>query len=336
VTVSSGSIPVPGRAPDTFTYRPARPDELPACVEIWRTSINDYILRLGQAELPADSGSLLRLYGHLQSTDPERFVVAVADGGSEAGVPDADGRVVAFASAVERERLWFLSMCFVLPEVQGAGVGRTLLERVAPTTVPGRVRATATDSAQPVSNALYASLGIVPRVPLLDLVGHIERPDAFGQLPGGIRPVPFEEIAGGSAEGDGHARLTAAVDDLDRETLGVAHPRDHRYLRVEGRHGWLYLGPDGAPLAYGYASEVGRIGPVAVRDAALLAPIVGHLCGSVTPRGAFAIWLPGDADRVVVAALRAGLRLDPFPILLCWDRSFADLSRYLPISPGLL
>ena len=72
------------------------------------------------------------------------------------------------------------------------------------------------------------------------------------------------------------------------------------------------------------------------RDAALLAPILGHLMTGSCPRGAFALWLPGTADRAVVAALRAGLRLDQFPILLCWDRPFADFTRYLPISPGLL
>ena len=34
--------------------------------------------------------------------------------------------------------------------------------------------------------------------------------------------------------------------------------------------------------------------------------------------------------------LRAGFRIDGFPVLLCWDRPFADFARYLPISPGLL
>jgi hypothetical protein len=28
--------------------------------------------------------------------------------------------------------------------------------------------------------------------------------------------------------------------------------------------------------------------------------------------------------------------MEPIPLLLCWDRPFADFSRYLPISPGLL
>jgi hypothetical protein len=338
VTVPTGAEIAPGRVTVGATYRPARSDELAACADIWRASINDYILPLGQTEIPPEQAPLLRLYAHLQATDPGRFVVAVVPDTSAGGAE----RIVGFAAAVMRERLWFLSMCFVLPEMQGAGVGRALLTHVAPPEGPDVVRATATDSAQPISNALYASVGIVPRLPLLNLIGHPLRPDAFGPLPSGVRPVPFEELVSGppagasGGSGAGHAELAAEVDALDRELLGVAHPLDHRYLRQEGRHGWLYLGPDGTPIGYGYATEAGRVGPVATRDADLLAPILGHLTDVVTPRGAFAMWLPGSADRAVVATLAAGFRLDQFPILLCWDRPFADLTRYLPISPGLL
>jgi GNAT superfamily N-acetyltransferase len=320
VTVSEG-----------IAYRPVRGDELARCTDIWRDSINGYIGPLGQAEIGSDTAPLLRLYGHLSTSDPDRFVV-----GTQTDPGTGEERIVAFASAFVRERLWFLSMLFVLPEVQGAGVGRALLARVMPPPDADMVLGTATDSAQPISNALYASLGIVPRLPLLNLIGLPERLDAFGPLPSGVQPVPFETIAGGGADGRGHAELSAIVDELDRELLGVAHPIDHRYLRTESRRGWLYRGPDGGVLGYGYATEAGRVGPIAVRDAALVAPVIGHLTSAVQPRGAFALWLPGSADQAVVAALRAGFRLDQFPILLCWDRPFADFSRYLPISPGLL
>jgi GNAT superfamily N-acetyltransferase len=310
--------------------RPVRPDELLACAEIWRVSINDYTHRLGQPAVPTEFAPLVRLYTHLQATDPDRFVVATAPDPDQ---PGAD-RIVAFAAAVCRERLWFLSMLFVLPDFQGAGLGRALLTRVSPPTdAPDTVRSTATDSAQPISNALYGSLGMVPRVPLLNLIGLPERLDVFGELPSGIAVTPFEEVA---ATDDGHRALGAVLDDLDRALLGAAHPVDHRFLRGESRHGWLYRGPDGTPLGYGYAGESGRVGPVAATDEGLLAPILGHLMTVTAPRGAFALWLAGTADRAVVAALQAGFRLDQFPILLCWDRPFADFSRYAPISPGLL
>jgi GNAT superfamily N-acetyltransferase len=315
-----------------LTYRPARPEELADCAGIWRTAINDYIVPLGQPEIPPEVNPVTRLYVHLRSTDPDRFVVAVE--------PGTEGeRVVAFASAILRERLWYLSMLFVLPAYQGAGLGRELLSRVS-TDQEGTVRATATDSAQPISNALYAQGDIVPRMPLLSLTGLPARPEAFGVLPSGIVPIPFDEIVGtppdGSSDGLGHRMLVDAIDTLDRELLGVAHPLDHGFLRGESRSGWLYRGPDGAPIGYGYAGEAGRVGPVAVRDADLLGPILGHLTSAVVPRGAFAMWVGGAADRALVPALRAGFRLDQFPVLLCWDRPFADFSRYLPISPGLL
>ena len=198
-------------------------------------------------------------------------------------------------------------------------------------------RATATDSAQPISNALYATLGIVPRMPLLSLVGLPRRP-------GGVRrrcrrassPLPFDELAAGSPDGVGHRMLAEAIDALDRELLGVAHPADHRFLRSESRHGWLYRGPDGTPSATATPARPAASGrsPSATRRCS--APVLGHLTSAVQPRGAFAIWVGGAADRAVVPALRAGFRLDQFPVLLCWDRPFADFSRYLPISPGLL
>lgn len=314
------------RSTAELTFRPAKPDELGECASIWRTSINDYIGRLGQPEVPPEVNPVTRLYVHLQATDPDRFVVATAG---------SDERIVAFGSAIIRERLWYLSMLFVLPEFQGSGVGRDLLGRLLPEDATV-VRATSTDSAQPISNALYSSAGIVPRVPLLNLTGLPEHPEAFGELPSGVVALPFDELAAGPPDGLGHGMLIEAIDDLDRAVLGVAHPLDHRFLRTESRRGWLYRGPDGAPLGYGYAGEAGRVGPIAVRDEALLAPVLGHLMTAVTPRGAFALWLPGTADHAVVPALRAGFRLDQFPVLLCWDRPFADLARYLPISPGLL
>ena len=324
-----------------LTYRPARSDELAACEAIWRTSINDYIVPLGQAEIPAVANPAIRLFTHLQATDPERFVVAT--------VPEGSGeRAVAFASAIVRERLWYLSMLFVLPEAQGTGVGRDLLSRIWATDGPSgqggpegagqnsTVRATATDSAQPISNALYAVHDMVPRMPLFSLTGLPRRPEAFDPLPSGIAPLAFDDIAAGPPDGQGHRMLVDAIDTLDRELLGVAHPVDHRFLRSEDRRGWLYRGPDGSPVGYGYVGEAGRLGPIATLDEALLGPILGHLTSAVAPRGAFAVWIGGAADRAIVPALQAGLRLDTFPVLVCWDRPFADFARYLPISPGLL
>jgi GNAT superfamily N-acetyltransferase len=328
----------------TIEIRPALIDELPDCAEIWRESLNDYIVKLNQPPIPDDLARIIRLYRHLAESDPERFVVAVdRPPNPDGGPPREDdpaghepGRVVGFASAVMRGHLWFLSMCFIRPSHQGAGLGRRLVESILPPADSGAILATATDSAQPISNALYSRYGIVPRMPLLSMSGYITEPDTLPSLPAGISAVPFEEIVAGQPGGSGHRELGEAVGELDRELLGVEHPQDHRFLRLEGRHGFLYRDAGGTTQGYGYAWETGRIGPLAVRDRDLVGPVLGHLLQAVQSRGAQAVWVPGAAGTAVMTLLRAGLRFEDFPILIGWDRPFADFERYLPISPGLL
>jgi GNAT superfamily N-acetyltransferase len=312
-------------------FRQAVDEDIPRCAEVWWSATNHYVTALNQPPLPDDLSIIAKLYVHLRATDPERFVVAVTP---DDDAPGAE-RVIAFAVALQRDHVWFLSMLFVLPDVQLRGLGRELLARVLPQDGRVTVRATATDSAQPISNALYSTYGIVPRVPLLNLVGLPTRPEAFEPFPGGVTPVAFQTIVDG-AGGDGHRTLAMSVDALDRELLGFTRSVDHGFLRQQDRRGWLFQGPDGTFLGYGYSAESGRLGPILVRDPALLGPAMGHLLGAVQPRGAFITWIPGAADRALVPALAAGMRLDPFPILLCWDRPPTDFERYLPISPGML
>jgi GNAT superfamily N-acetyltransferase len=304
--------------------RPATKDDLPVCAAIWRESINDYLVRLAQPEIPDDLAAILRLYAHLRSTDGERFVVAVRDGA-------IDG----FAVAVVRGDLWYLSMLFVRPSVQARGLGRALLAAVSPPAGWAGVRATATDSVQPISNGLYASLGMVPRVPLLRLVGLPGRRDAFPPLPAGLEALRFDEVDGGE-DGLERSALHAELSALDHEAAGFDRAADRPFLDRENSIGFLYRAADGAAVGYAFAAESGRVGPVAVREEWLLGPVLGHLLGAVRPRGAFAVWVPGTAGEAVVPLLRAGLRVDGFPCLLCWDRPFADFARYLPMSPGLL
>jgi hypothetical protein len=192
--------------------------------------------------------------------------------------------------------------------------------------------ATATDSAQPISNGLYAQLGMVPRMPMFNLVGRPIRPGALPALPDGIRALRFD----GTAPAERDRALLGEIAALDRAVLGYDHPGDHDFLRRQGRIGYAYRDAGGRLQGYGYTSELGRVGPIAVRDEALHAPIAGDLITAVSPRGASAIWAPGLAGQTVEALLRSGFRIEGFPVLVCWSRPFADFTRYLPISPGLM
>jgi GNAT superfamily N-acetyltransferase len=296
-----------------ISFRYATLEDLPDCNRIHRIGIDDYMTRMAFAPSEGLNESLLRLHTHTLTTDPTRFQVA-----------ERDGKVVAFGSAVDRGPMWFLSMLFVDPVEQARGLGRDLLERLLPVERAGRRLATCTDSAQPVSNGLYASVGIVPRMPLLNFLGRPREGWTPPALPDGVVVARAD------------AAVQAEIDALDRELLGFVHPQDHAYDLRE--RPWLFTYRDGSGrlLAYGYTGEVGRIGPIGVRDEALLFPVIGHLLTAVTPRGASSVWLGGQATEAVAQAVRSGLRLEHFPILACWNEPYADFTRYVPTSPGLI
>jgi GNAT superfamily N-acetyltransferase len=302
--------------------RRATEADLLACHRIWRDALDGYLGRLNVPKLPEDNPGVRRLHAHALGTDPGRFLVAErTDRGGEA-------RVVAFGSAVDRGPLWFLSMLFVEPGEQARGLGRALLERMLPLPLDGRLLATCTDSAQPVSNGLYASFGIVPRMPMFSLVGRPTPGFAWPALPDGVWADPVAEPA--------RWRNGDELGAFDRELLGFAHPEDHRFVQDEPRQAVAFRDAGGGLVGYGYAGEVGRIGPVAVRDRTLLGPVLGYLLDAVQPRGASAVWLPGDSDDAIATAIRAGLRIEGMPVLVGWSRPFADFARYVPISPGLV
>ena len=271
--------------PDGISIRPAAEADLEACARIWREGIDGYLRRMGFPPVPAENPGLRRLHAHTRSTDPDRFLVAERRGG--VATAPSSWRSARRSSAGRCGSCRCCSSSRASRPAGGPGAPRA---RCCPASLDGRVLATCTDSAQPISNGLYASIGIVA-------------PDAAVQpRRAAARPLGARAAArpaSGSSEprdppGGAHRPRSAA---LDRSLLGFAHPEDHAFvqeraaapLRVPRRLRARSLG-------YGYAGEIGRIGPIAVREPALLAPVLGHLLTAVEPRGASAVWLPGAAD----------------------------------------
>jgi GNAT superfamily N-acetyltransferase len=304
-------MPSAARPPRGIALRPATLADLADCERVWREALNDYLGPLGVPETLPDNPGVRRLHAHTLTTDPERFWVA-----------ERRGRVVAFGSALQRPPLWYLSMLFVQPDEQSRGLGRALLARLLPDPIDGAVLATSTDSAQPVANALYTSLGMAPRLPLFNLIGRVRADHGLPPLPPDLTVEPL-----GPAD---------QLAELDRELLGFAHPVDHELVVADGRLGFAFRDDLGRLVGYGYASRAGRVGPIAVVDRGLLPAVLGHVLVSVEPRGASSVWISGDAPSAMAAAIRAGFQIDGFPVLLCWNRPFADFGRYVPTSPGLL
>jgi hypothetical protein len=331
--------------PGPVTCRPGRESDLDACIRTWRLAVDAYQAPLGQPPLPEDTGPLRRHLAHMAATDPDRFWVAEAPAGH------GGAGVVGFSCATVRDGLWFLAMLFVDPGLQGGGVGSALLDRaqagrdVDPggPAVPGpdaplgtgiHTWGMCTDSAQPISNALYARRGMIPRVPVWRLSGEPHRWDALPALPMSLEAVPFDAIAANGH--DGPRRLADVVDALDRDVIGIVHQVDHEYLRRDGRTGFLVRERGGRVLGYTYGSSAGRLGPVAARDPDLLPALLGVAIRSVPVLGSVAAWIPGTAGGAIRALLDAGLRIEGFPGIVCWSRTTHPFERYLPISLALI
>lgn len=342
------TAPAPHRG-GAVTFRPGQAADLEACSRVWKSAIDDYQARLNQPPLPGDQAHLRRLLAHLLETDPDRFWVAMdrAGVGVDPSGASRSPSLIGFSSAAVRDGLWFLAMLFVEPRLQASGLGKALMDRaqagrdVDPggPRVPGpddpldtgiHTWGMCTDSAQPIANALYAGRGMVPRVPIWRVSGEIRRWTALPRPPAGTEIVRFDIL---EAEGpDGARRLAGLLDDLDHEVIGIAHAADHRYLRRDGRAGFLLRETGGRPLGYTYGSSTGRLGPVAATDPALHPALLRIALREALVPGPAAIWVPGTADRAMRALLAAGMRLDGFPGLICWSRAAHPFERYLPIS----
>ena len=158
--------------------------------------------------------------------------------------------------------------------------------------------ATCIESIQPVSAGLYATFGMAPLAPLYVMTGRLRD----------TRPLAAQHVlSAGAASRDPDPHPVIA--DIDRATLGYAHPEDHRFWVAMDRVPYLFRDATGDPRGYGYVATSGRIGPVAMLDAELLPEAIDHLMAAIEPPDAWLLFVPGQSDRAsVTASSRPALR----------------------------
>ena len=217
------------------TIRPMRPEDVAEAERLSDESYHDLDTRtpvgswLEPAHRTAEhSRSWSRRTAHLLDTDP---------GGS--WVAERDGAMVGFATSFTRELMWILASFAVRPGLQGAGIGRALME---PALHHGRgcLRGMLNASEDPKATRRYRAAGFTLH-PQMFLRGTVDR---------SVLPV-VEHVREGSA-GD-----IDLMDSIDRRTRGAAHGSDHLVL-IEGFRllvtdrpagsGYAYVRPDGSPV----------------------------------------------------------------------------------------
>ena len=279
-------------------YRPIETADMDALGEVFYEADDELNERRRLPKTPRNPMPLLRLFDHIVADSPQRGWLA-----------ESDGRVVGFSIAAQRADMTFLSFLFVRPDAQASGVGRALLERAM---VNSEYRAVCIGSMQPISAALYAQYGMVPRVPLYMFSGKPASP--LRALPAGmeIRGVGIEEVA-----------------DLDRAVTGLTRPSDHAAWEKWDRQR-LGLYESGNLVGYGYVQSVGRLGPVVVSESEHLLPFVGALMERMPEVETWLLNVPGPAAETFETLLKAGLRLEGPPVIYCATELRIDHSRYIP------
>jgi hypothetical protein len=283
--------------------RPINPADIEACVGVFYAADEELSASRNIPVMPRNPQAIDGIFRHVSEGTPHRAWLA-----------EQSGEVVGFGMAIERDHLTFLAFLFVVPGAQAAGIGTALYDRVMP---DRGYRATCIWSVQPISAALYARNGLVPRVPMYTLTGRPRTP--LPRLRDGLSlvPVKLEEL-----------------DELDREVVGFTRRVDHEAWQRWGRLPFALR--DGRHLiGYGYAQPAGRLGPAVVRKSEDLLPLVGALMEQVEAVEDWMVHVPGPAAETFESLLRAGLRFDGPPIIFCATEPGIDHSRYLPATFAL-
>jgi GNAT superfamily N-acetyltransferase len=312
-----------------IVYRQAEEADLTRAYDVFRAALNAYLVPAGQPEIPDDDRQS-PVYVHLLERDAERFWVAEAvveelTGGGTGTLGVGGRQVVGWGCGLVRGDWWFLSNLFVLPEAQGIGVGAMLFDLAGTGASAVAVRATVTDSLQPVSNNLYAHRGLLPRELLIGFEGPSQGTAASVSL-GTLEPEPLTPAS------------VPALGEIDAAVSGVDRSVDHRfYLTEAGRYGFLFR-RHGRPAGYVLVRPDGWIGPVAAVREQDMETITAAGIADLSLRGAagrLRAGVPACSEGAQRAFWAAGLRFSGTPGLLLASRPWGRLDRYIPASYGL-
>jgi GNAT superfamily N-acetyltransferase len=220
--------------------------------------------------------------------------------------------------------LWFLADLFVRPGQQTSGIGRALIERTMKQADAhdASIRALITFAYNRVSLGLYMRLGLFPIVPLIELTGPL--PKATASL--AVMPI------------DADGKDAPLLEELDQSVLGLSRAKHHHYsAQRSDLNGYILKTTENKPMGYLYISDAGRIGPVAVISAELMAQAVatGFAIAAKLNCPAVSAIIPGPCGSALSLALSSGLRIRR-PMVLLASRAFGDWDRYAPRDPGFM
>jgi GNAT superfamily N-acetyltransferase len=282
-----------------ITVREAQPEDLPECIKLFNESVSDLRKRHNMPEPPQ------------QLTQARRLVVLqhiLAHGIFQ--VAERDGKLLAFACANLRDRLWFLSGFWARPAVQKQHIGMQVLRKVWE---EGRQRGATTyfvwASSDLPAMAAYMKMGMLPGTQILTFEGK----------PGVKRPAPATYTT--------QPLHKSVAMGLDKVMLGARREEDHDHMM---RAGWeaVQVMRGGIGVGYYYFHN-GTLGPAAWTHPRHADALLALACQG---REQVSMGVPGMNHDALQFALASGLRLAGHSHLLTTS-PFGHLERYIPSGP---
>ncbi|HKP29771.1 MAG TPA: GNAT family N-acetyltransferase [Gemmatimonadales bacterium] len=293
----------------TISLRQGTPGDNRAVFEVFIASLIDLGDRLGVETITGGAEDIEKLWAKR-----EPIMTHAANTADKWWVAEDGGRVVGYARSTLRDGIRQLTEFFVRPDVQSAGIGRGLLERVFPAEgARGRLLLATQD---PRALARYLKAGMLARFP----VYHFSRSRRDAPYTGDLEPAPI------SADPYGLAMLAS----IDREVLGFRRDADHRWL-LSTRKGFVYL-RNGSPVGYGYVGLYQ--GPFAALDPAAIGTMLSH-AESVAEGEEFGVEAPLINRAALQYLFEHGFRMDPFVNFFLSDVEAGKFDRYVVTTPSL-
>jgi GNAT superfamily N-acetyltransferase len=280
--------------------RPLRdtPDDTEAVREISRAAFS--ALTPGSTRVPTEAEDVFQRAraGHLATSDPQGCWLAFQG-----------DRPIGFALSARRDSMWLLALTAVLPEYQGRGVGRLLLEQ-ALEHGRGCLRGMITVSVDPGAARRYRLAGFTLH-PTMRLSGQVDR--------SALRDVGELPVHRGNRT---HLYL---LDSIDRRLRDAAHGVDHELmlrhydelLVVDTATGTGYCYRDGGTVKL-LAATTRHIAARLLREALAAVP---------EDREAKVEWLTAEQEWAVDVGLEVGLTVE--------NRGYLALRGMRPPAPYL-
>jgi len=235
-------------------------------------------------------------------------------------VGELDGQVLAFAGAIQRGKITFLTDLFVLPEHQSGHLGKTLLHSQIPQN--GLVHCTVSSS-DPRALALYIRLGMRPQWPLFAL--------SLEKSTRAMPVTPDVEII----QADPH---DPEVVRWDTQISGLPRPVDHLYWVHEQQSIPLWFRRHQQIVGYGYVRRDAEtvwhpnawvLGPIGVNSAEDATPCVLAMVNwALQQTDLLLIEVPGPHPCLAVL-LESGFRIIAFDTFVS-TVPFFDGQCYIP------